>query len=250
MYRERQFSRDLSPYRISRILALLVVVCVTVQPLRAGDDCCDRCGANGCRMATKTVMVPMTVVETRMKTCVVKKTVEREETYTVFRRVPVHREFNKEVCYLDDEVKTKEIEETKCRVIKVPVERTIHVKVPVREIQTQMVRRERCVDGHKVIVEEPCTREVIRKTDDIRTEMCQEPQLVFETNKRTIDYCVKVPKKRVIPCTEETTYKLVPEQRTRTVTVCVPEIVKKPVEVTCTKMVPRTITCCPKCGRK
>ena len=49
-----------------------------------------------------------------MKTCVVKKQVEREETYTVFKVVPVKRTYTKEKCYLKDEVRTKTITQEKC----------------------------------------------------------------------------------------------------------------------------------------
>jgi hypothetical protein len=195
-------------------------------------------------------MVPCTVTETQVKNCIVKKQVEREESYTVFRRIAEKREFKKELCYLDDEVKTQEIEQKTCHIEMNPVVQTYRVKVPVCETQTEMVETERCIDGEIVVVEEPCTRQVVRESEEVRTRDCERPQVVFETNKCTIDYCVKTPKKYEVPCMEETEYKLVPETRTRKVTACVPKVERQTVEVQVTKMFPKTILCCQHCAAK
>ncbi len=124
-----------------------------------GNSCCDRCG-NACgkgRLVKKTIMVPTVITETRLKSCVINKSEEREETYTVFERVPVTQRFTKETCYLDDEIKTKTIAQTHCKRVKNPVVRTFSVNVPETTCREGVVRREVCTPcGGKVCVEEPC----------------------------------------------------------------------------------------------
>ncbi len=232
-------------------VAVILGWCHSAQMVRAAEQpCCSHCGADGCPMVECTVMVPMTVTETRVKNCIVKKHVDREETYTVFRRVPEKREFKKELCYLDDEVKSQEIEKKTCHIVMNPVIQTYRVKVPVCEEQTEMVETQRCIDGQMVVVEEPCTQQVIREREEVRTQNCERPQVVYETTKCTIDYCVKTPKKYEVPCMEETEYKLVPETRTRKVTACVPTIERQPYDIQVTKMFPETVLCCQPCAAK
>lgn len=210
---------------------------------------CQQCGGHG-PLAQRTIMVPTWVSETRLESKVITKTVERQETYTAFERVPVTRKFTKECCYLDTEVKTQPITEKKCHIVQNPVEVTQHVKVPELTLQTEMVCREICnPDGSISVIEEPCTREVTVLRDDVRISICQRPQVVFEETKRDLTYCVKVPKTYEIPCTEETVQELRPVEKTRTVTVCVPEVVKEPVTRTVCKMMPQTVLCCEKCGQ-
>lgn len=212
-------------------------------------ECCEHCGASvgAHHLVPCTIMVPMTVTETRMKTHVVKKTVEREETYTVFQRVPVHRKYTTEKCYLDDEVRTKTITEKKCRQVVNPVVKTCKVMVPHIESRQETVTREICTEDGLVRVEEPCTRQVTVLHEELRSKTYCVPDVVFDTTKREISYCVKVPKKRPVTCAEETVYKLVPIEKTRTVMACVPEVIKQPVEVQVCKMVPKTILCCVGC---
>lgn len=231
------------------IVALFAIAGGISGSLQA-NDCCESCGAQ-CgkhRLVARTVMVPKTVIETQVKSCLIYKTETREETYTVFKRVPDERKIYKEVCYLDDEVKSKEITETNCKLVEIPVTKECKTKVPVSEFQ-QGVRLKECCDqcGNKICVEEPCCCEVVREVDGIKSECVEEIQVVFEKTKRTIDYCVKTPKKSKELVCEETAYKLVPVEKTRTVEVQVPEYVKQPCEVKVRKMVPQTIYCCEKC---
>jgi hypothetical protein len=212
---------------------------------------CGHCGS-ACdthRLVKKTIMVPCVITETRMETCVVKKQVEKEETYTVFRRVPVTRKFEKETCYLADEVKTQMIETKQCHQVENPVVRTFAVDVPVTGVETVMRKREVCTECGKVCIEEPCTCQVTRMERQRQTTQYCEKDVVFSTTKKEISYCVKTPKKHTEFCAEETTYVLEPVEQKRTVLVCVPEIVKKPVDVQVVKQVPKTIYCCQKCAK-
>jgi len=208
------------------------------------------CGTKNGHLVTCTVMKPVTVTETRVKNCVVTKEVEREETYTVYRRVEESREFKRKVCFLDDEIKSKKITEESCRVVQNPVIQTYRVKVPVCEQHTEMVQAEQCMDGQMVLVEEPCTKCVTREREEVRTRECTEPQVVWDQKTCTIDYCVKVPKTREVPCTEETVLKLEPVIKTRKVTVCVPEIERQTYDVQVTKMFPETVCVCEHCAAK
>ena len=219
---------------------------------RNRQPCCENCGiaCSSCNLCDHTVMVPMTVTETRMKPCGVKKQVEREETYTGFTRVPVKRTYSKEKCYLKDEVRTKTITEEKCHRVANDVVSEFPVQVPTTETRSSVIQQEVCIDGQVVCVEQPCERQVTVLTEEWRSANCCKEGVVFETTKRDIDYCVRVPKTYKQVCAEETEYKLVPVTKTRKVTVCVPEIVEVPEEVTVCKMVPQTKQCCPKCCRK
>jgi hypothetical protein len=131
-----------------------------------------------------------------------------------------------------------------------PVVRTYTVNVSEQEIREGTVTRESCTACGKVCTEEPCTCVVTVERPETRTVTCEVPDVVFETKKREINYCVKVPKKQVTTCAEETVYKLVPVEKTRTVCVCVPRVIKEPVEVTVQKMVPQTVLCCESCCSK
>jgi hypothetical protein len=214
------------------------------------QQCCPECGTTCGHLVECVVMVPMTVTETRVKNVVVKKQVEREEEYTVFRQVAETRQFTKKFCYLDDEVKSKQITCERCQIVEIPTIQTFRVKVPVCEEETHVVPTEQCIDGQVVVVEEPCTKAVWREREEVREQECTRPQLVFDTKKCTIDYCVKTPKTHEVPCMEETYLKLVPETRTRTVTVCVPQIERVTYDVQVTKMFPKTVSCCPHCAAK
>ncbi len=85
--------------------------------------------------------------------------------------------------------------------------------------------------------------------DDVRVSTCCRPQVVFEETKRDLTYCVKVPKKYEIPCTEETVHELRPVEKKRTVVVCVPEVVREPVTRMVCKLIPQTVSCCEQCAR-
>ena len=214
------------------------------------QQCC-QCGKHGteCHLVKKTIMVPTLVTETRIKTCVIEKEVEREETYTVFKQVPVKKQYKKECCYLADEVKTKTITQTKCHRVQNPVSRTVAVKVPVEECYEGTCTQRVCDEcGREVCVETPCMCKKTTLEKEFRSDCTSVEEVVFEKIKKDIDYCVKTPKKHTELCSEETTYKLEPVEKTRKVVVCVPELVKQPVEVKVTKMLPKTIYCCEKCG--
>jgi hypothetical protein len=189
-------------------------------------------------------------METRARSQVIYKTEQREETYTVFRRVPKTQKFTKERCYLDDEVRTQMITEKKCHRVMNPVIRMEHVNVLEPEVREMVVSKQPCTDCDKVCTEEPCVCTVMVKRPDVRTRVCETPDVVFSESKRQIDYCVKVPKKQTIPCAEETVYELVPVEKKRTVEVCVPEIIKEAIEVPVKKMVAKKILCCKSCCGK
>jgi hypothetical protein len=189
----------------------------------------------------------MCVTETHMKVKIVKTTKEREETYTVFQRVPKTRKYTKECCYLETEVKSKEITVESCRRVQNPLTLVDTIKIPHTEVQEGVRRREICTKCGKVCIEEPCTCTVTRTTDAPRVQNCTREDVVFEQCKKTIDYCVKTPKFPTTVCAEETIYVLEPVQKTRKVQVCVPEAVKVPVDVQVTRMVPKTICCCDEC---
>jgi hypothetical protein len=227
-------------------LAILLILAVH----RTGmGGVCEKCGAacEQSRLIKCTIKVPATVVETRMKSCVEYVCEERDETHTVFKRVPEKREIYKEVCYLEDEVKSKPITEKKCHRVEIPVSRTCKVKVPITETREGVRRYEICTDCGKVCVEEPCTCQVVRELDGYKSDCYDEQQIVFENTKRDMFYCVKTPKKKKDLVCEETAYKLVPVEKTRKVEVQIPKIVKQPVEVMVRKMVSKTIYCCEKC---
>lgn len=214
--------------------------------------CCEQCGVacGAPRLVECTVKVPVTVAETQMQSKVITKVVDREETYTVFQRVPVTRKFVKEKCYLEDEVQTKTVTKTECHRVTNPVERTAHVKVPETEIRQEMVRKPICTEHGLLCVEVPCERAVTVLRDDIQTDSYCEQDVVFAKTTRDISYVVKVPKKQVVPCAEEVVYELVPVEKTRIVQACVPEIVKQPVEVNVCKTLTKKILCCQACAHK
>lgn len=192
-------------------------------------------------------MVPTCVTETRMKVNIVETMKEREETYTVFQCVPKKRTYSKECCYLEDEVKSKEITVKQCRRVELPLTLEDKVKIPVPEIHQGVRRREICTVCGKVCIEEPCTCTLTRTAEVPRVQECTRPGVVFEECKKTIDYCVKTPKFEKVECGVETVQELVPVTKTRKVQVCVPEAVKTPCDVQVTRMVAKQVMCCDAC---
>lgn len=213
---------------------------------------CHFCRKHCCaeHLVKKTIKVPITVVEMRVKSCIVQKKEQREETYTVFERVPVKQRFDKEICYLADEVKTKEITQTQCKRVKVPVVRTYAVNVPTKELREVNNGGGTCSNCCNTCQQKPCVCEVTRYHRETRESACEREQVVFETTKRKIDYCVKVPKTKKEFCSEESTFKLVPVEKKRTVEVCVPKIEKHPVEVLVKKMATKVVYCCEPCWKR
>lgn len=208
---------------------------------------CEQCG-EPCReydLTPCTVMVKKLVLETRIKTEIIQVKEQREETYTVFMKKPVRREYVKERCFLADDVKTQTVIDKKCQIIDVPVTRTYTVKVPHCEVRDLPCECAACsAKGAK-----PTTHptEVVIETKEQRMEHCTEPRLAIATTKKDITYCVKVPKKVKEVCAVEETMELVPVERKRLVDVCVCKVVKKPCEVTVCKWVPMERNCCGKC---
>lgn len=233
--------------------------------------CCESCGAScqSCQMVECVVMVPVQVTETRLKTCVRKTVKEFDEVYTVWKRVPEKKEYKKKVCYLEDDIVSKVIKQKCCRRVDNPAVIAwdgefprcevrygpppcphcppdecgcecacdCHSQPPVSIIDSPMIPDE-CVRELCVMKKEPCSR------NDCR------PDIVYETKSKVISYCVKVPKYKEEPCKTETIYKLVPVEKTRKITECVPEVVRKPVEVQVIKHVPHKITCCQSCAAR
>lgn len=224
---------------------LLVAACGTFS--QAGEKC-RQCG-EPCReydLTPCTVMVKALVLETRMKTEIVHETEKREETYTVFVKKPITRQYKRQYCYLEDDVKTQTVEEKFCQVLQVPVTRTYDVKVPHREIRDLPCDGDTCSDKGAGKMTQPT--EVVIERIEQRTEECTEPRLALGTKKHDITYCVKVPKKKTEICATEHTFELVAEERTRMIEVCVCRVVKRPCEVTVCKMVPQEIECCKECA--
>lgn len=221
--------------------------------VKAVSDCgtttCPVCGRRVpcCDVRERTLMVPMKVVETRMKPCVVKTMKEREETYTTFKLVPEEREYKRKTCYLALEVKSQEITKKQCRTADVPVTLSDEVRQPVRELREGVRRREVCTKCGKVCVEEPCTCVVNRTVDVPRERTYCRKEVVFEECKKTIDYCVKTPKFEEEVCAVEKSYRLEPVEKKRTVQVCVPEIVQKPTDYCVTRMVQKKVVSCSAC---
>lgn len=246
-------SQCIRPRTIPALLLLALPLTLPVVPVRAEVAPVAACPE--CRTATAsplvacTVLVPTNVVEIRMQPCVVYETKERKETYTVFERREETRTFKKECWYLKDEVKNQEITEKRCQVVMNPVERTYKVQVPVTETRQETVRQEICTPQGLVCVDVPCTREVTTLREEERSLTCQEPDVVFETTKRQIDYCIKVPEKVTKECARDTVYKLVPVEKERTVQACVPKIEYRPIEATVCKLLPKTVQCCATCAK-
>ena len=210
---------------------------------------CHHCGKN-CQihqLVEKTVLVPKRVVEIRGQNCVVTKCVEREEKYTVFVLKPDKREYKKKICYLDDEVKEQVITKIEPKLVSVPVNRLNHTKVPHTVSSEEERCREVCTTCGPVCVCEVCPVEKTYLVDSVESQQYNEKQLVIDKSQCNIAYLVKTPKSYTIPCAEEEFFQLVPVERTRKVTVELPVIEKKNVEVEVTKMVPCKIMVCEAC---
>jgi hypothetical protein len=211
---------------------------------------CHHCGKH-CQthqLVEKTVMVPKKVIEIRGKNCVVMKNVEREEKYTVFVMKPDKRAYKKPVCYLDDEVKEQVITKIEPKLVSVPVNRVNHLKVPGEPVCSDELRcHEECTKCGPVCVCEVCPVEKTYLVDSVDAQLYNETQLVIDKSQCNIAYCVKTPKSYTIPCAEEEYFHLVPVERTRKVTVCIPKIEKQNIEVEVTKMVPCKIFVCEAC---
>lgn len=233
--------------------AITAFALAAVRPLPMLAEQCHFCKKNcqPCELCPVTIHCPTPVVETHMKSCVVEEIKEREETYTVFKRVPVTEKFTKKTCYLSDEIISKEITETQCKRVDNPVARKYSIDVPAQEIHEGTRTRMVCDQcGQVCCVEEPCQCMLTRIIKETATEDCSRPDVVFEKTKRTIDYCKKVPKIKEEFCAEEVIQKLVPVEKTRKVQVCVPKIEKYPVDVKVTRMLPYEVPCCVACAQE
>lgn len=243
---------------MARYLSLIAAVLLT----SAGQAvACDHCGRSGatlccqvcececcpCQLHPHTIMVPCRVTETRLKVKIVETMKEREETYTVFEKKEVKRKYTKECCYLEQEVKSKDITVESCRRVELPLTLVDSVAICVPEMHEGVRRREICTECGKVCIEEPCTCMINRAQNVPRVQNCTRENVVFEECKKTIDYCVMTPKFHTVDCAEETTCELVPVTKTRKVQVCVPEAVKVPCDVVVMKMVAKDICCCDAC---
>ena len=243
--------------KISLTNAVAVLIALLLSPATTGEAGsgssrrCARCQQTcPCdQLVECTIMVPTTVVVTRMESHVVHTTEEREETYTVFVRTPVERTYSRKYWYLDDEIETQEITRTQCQVVMNPVVREYNVQVPAQELRTFTVPSSDCAQSDKPGGEKTCEREVTVLRDEPRACTDQQAQLVFQTNTSWIDYCKKVPKSYEVECGKETVYELQPKTETRKVVVFVPKIEKRPVHVEVCKMLPQTILCCTACAK-
>ena len=203
---------------------------------------CQRCGnpCDACELARCDVWVEQYVVEKRVRTRVVKVPKQREETYTVFRKVPVERKYERECCYLKRDVATQKVTKKECHLVDVPVERT-------KEVTRYFCERREVMLDSPCSCCEPQVRDVLVPFKSQEKEICTERRLVFTETKKDISYCIRVPKKKKIPCATDKTYELVPVEKKRIVTVCVPEIVREEIEVAVCKRVPKSMICCNEC---
>lgn len=100
-----------------RVWVMVAIAACTRTTLGQGDGVhegcqpdpgmqCHACGApcTPTTAVTKTIMVPTWITETQLKYVTENKTEERELPYTVFERVPVTKKYNKETCYLAEEI--------------------------------------------------------------------------------------------------------------------------------------------------
>ncbi|MBP86803.1 MAG: hypothetical protein CMJ64_08810 [Planctomycetaceae bacterium] len=215
---------------------MFVYVCVTALALtctsRAMSEhlsACADCGAAAQKgeLVDRVIMVPKICVETVMKTRCIQVKETRDETYTIFQMKPVKRQITKQHCYLVDEVRTKSVVTEQCHIVDVPEITTY----PPQECKT-------CEGKGKggVEVSDGATDHGCRKVVGIATTKCE------------VSYCVKVPKYKTEVCAEIETFELVPVERTRTVSVCVPKIEEYPCDVTVKKWFPETIKCCSTCA--
>lgn len=270
--------------RRTAILAAFAIAGLSTPSLRAnGDctsctvasqpDCCVRCGLKCVpgRLVEKTVMVPITVTETRLKTCIQKVNKEFEETYTVFKREPVTKTIKKRTCYLEDEIRTKMVECKHCARVRNPTVTSFTTEVPEQDVRIGpppkspcacgdsgdgtcpcMCASETCADGsctECAADQSECERVVTVMKKKACSQNGEKQDVIFRKSTKPLSYCVKVPKYKEEICKEITEYELVPVEKTRTVVHCVPEIVKKPVEVQVTKMVCKKILCCEACSK-
>ncbi len=234
------------------IFAVALASLLWLPTAALADGACGLCGKR-CQphiLVECTVLCPVKVIETRVKPCLTCNCEEREEKYLAFKIEPEKRTIKKECCYLLDEVKSKEITEKDCQLVDVSVTKVHNIKVPQYETVEVCRQREICTEHGPMCVEERCLEERARLVDDVAVEQGCEKQLIFHETKKEIFYCVKTPKKQTLECTEETVYKLVPEEKTRKVKVEVPKIEYQPYEVVVTKQVPKKILCCTTCSHK
>jgi hypothetical protein len=203
---------------------------------------CAQCGRKvpSCQVVECTIMVPMTVIETRMKSHVVYVEKELTEKYTVLvRKKKEPRTYYKPYWCLEDKIEELEITEERCLVVMSPVTREQKVQVAVPIGSDDVLHPG---DSGKTA----CQRELAVLQEEVQSCTTLEPKLVFDTTKRKIHYCTKVP--REIECGKETVYELVPELRERKVQAWVPELKKHPVTVEVCRMVPKTVLCCQACS--
>ena len=210
------------------------------------DVCKKRCGS-GCKLVAKKVMIPKTVIETQLKSRIVKVTEEREETYTAFVPKPTVDTYHKETCYLDPQVKEKKITTKECKLLPTPISKTFAVNVPQTELRETCPCKASCAD---CCPEKPCMKCVTRLHRELRNGMIERDQLVFAETTKDIFYCVEMPRKHKEFCFSESYDKLVPVKKTRKVNVCVPKIIREPREVEVVKMLPHVIYCCESCSEK
>ena len=210
----------------------VIALALACHPPRAMSEhlgtCADCGGAvQKCELVDRVIMVPKMCIETVMKTRCIQVKETRDEIYTVFQMKPVKRQITQEKCYLVDEVRTKQIETEKCHIVDVPEITTY----PPKSCQTCGDKGKGGVEVSKGATDNGC-RKVVGTA----------------VTKSEISYCVQVPKYKTEVCSEIETYELVPVERTRTVSVCVPRIEEYPCDITVTKMFPQTIQCCSTCA--
>jgi hypothetical protein len=234
------------------ILAALVFTVAYLNESRASANdggghvgACSQCG-KACghgQLVTCTVMVPCNVLETRVKTSVVKELKQQTEKYTVFQLKPVSRKIEKECWYLKDVIKTETVTDEQCHLVKVPVIQNYEVKCYHPECR-EVVPADGCGNCP------PQVCEVMVETREPASRTCEEVKVAIAKTTKDIHYCAKEPTPRKVPCMTEETFDLVAVEKERTVDVCIPRIVRTPVDVMVCKEIPQTIVCCAECAKK
>jgi len=233
--------------RFATILSLVGAAGAIALPISVSAQSgatCQHCGGQceHCQLVPCQIMVPALVVETHMKTCVIKEEVEREVKYTVFQKIPTTRKIYKEKCHMECDVVTKTITQKKCHLVPCEV-----VKSSTKTTYQPVVRDVNIKNCDGTCETRPCQVMVPVKEPCISTR--NELHVAMETITKDIDYCVKVPKIEKVLCGVEQGCEIKPIERTKTVTVCVPKLIKMPQEVLVRKMIPKTVYCCPKCAK-
>lgn len=210
---------------------------LAIRTADAGDCSCRHCGKNDQqrRLVKKTVIVPVKVVEQRVRNRIIEVEEEREFKCTVFKQVPKERTIKCEYWYLDDKIEQQEVTTKKCMIVNMPVEAEENILVPVKE---HYCGPDGCM----------CTRTTL--VESTKKEKKSQPTLVSAAFSKMVDYCVKTPKKHSQVKEKQKYFELEPVIQKKKKMVCVPKVVREVYEVEVWKDMERTVYVCSECQDK